>query len=156
MLLEAVGPRQKPCEDILYCSTVDNSMWWRYGKGEKQGSCRFAEGSFCPSPSLELPWAWLPEAVRVKCPNGISEVGTLLSAVSRDQPGHLESWADPPTQLEPRGDGEGDHASERPRRTTAHKTSRNPRTCTPRHGIEYRMVRCGMAGRAFGAIGEGL
>lgn len=56
-------------------------------------------------------------------PNGLSEVGTLLSAVSRDQPGHLESWADPPTQLEPRGTGEGDHASSRPR-WTARNTNR--------------------------------
>lgn len=61
------------------------------------------------------------QSVSTNSPNGLSEVGTLLSAVSRDQPGHLESWADPPTQLEPRGAGEGYHASER-RRRIARKT----------------------------------
>lgn len=94
-------------------------------------------------------------------PNGLSEVGTILSAVSRDQPGHLESWADPPTQLEPRGTGEGDHASERPRRAARNtKPQRSHLHGMAWHEIEYRVVRCGMAGRqgerVIDAIGEGL
>lgn len=126
-------------------------MWWHCaGGGGRQGSVKFPEGRFPVSSRAR----W-PEAVRVKgSPNGLSEVGTLLFAVSRDQPGHLESWADPPTQLEPRGTGEGDHASER-RRGTARKTNGNTRICTAWHEIEYRVVRCGMAGRAFDALGEG-
>lgn len=96
-------------------------MWWRCGMGS-QGSGKLAEGS--PASACAL----LPEAVRVKHPKGLSEVGTLLSAVSRNQPGHLESWADPPAQLEPRGTGEGDHASERQRRTACN-TNRIPRIC---------------------------
>ena len=96
-------------------------------------------------------------AVAGGCPcqalNGLSEVGTILSAVSRDQPGHLESWADPPTQPEPSRTREGDHASKRPRWTT-----RNSRICMVWHetvGGVHSTAWCDVASQREEGGGEG-